>query len=133
AAQAVAEDEDLGHVELGHREFERGRDPVIAGAGLIRRGKRGDVADHEYLARASIEDVRRVDPAVGAGQDHHLGALALGKLGPAFALARPAVVAEPPIAFDQLEELSHRPTRYRGEGGTGKRGGIRWRQSLSGR
>ena len=53
---AVAHDHDLVDLELGHREFERGRDAVTAAAGLERRGEVGDVADDEHLARVGVED-----------------------------------------------------------------------------
>ena len=68
AAEAVSDDHDLCDLELGHGELERRRDAVKAAAGLIRRGERGDVTDDEHLARPGVEDVRGVDPAVGAGR-----------------------------------------------------------------
>src|SRR3954453_10664586 len=80
AAQSVPQDQNLGHLELSDCEFERGRDAVIAAGCLVRRRKAGNIASHEHLAGASIENLRRVHPAVSARQDHHLRALALGEL-----------------------------------------------------
>ena len=102
AAKAVAHHHQLLDLELGDREFERGRDAVIGAVGLVGRHQVGDVADDEHLARPRVEDLGRIDPAVGAGDHHHLRALALGELGPALALARPSPAsAEAAIAFDQ--------------------------------
>src|SRR5688572_13125308 len=70
AAHAVAHDQDLAHLEHLNRELERRRDPVVAGCGLERRHQRGDVAHDEDLAGPDVEDMRRVDPAVGAGDYH---------------------------------------------------------------
>ena len=90
AAKAVAHHHQFVDLELGHREFERRRDAVIMIVALERRDEIGDVPDHEHLARPRVEDLGRIDPAVGAGDHHHLGALALGELGPALALRAPA-------------------------------------------
>ena len=68
AARAVAHDDDLFDLELGHREFQRRRNAVVPAAGLERRGEVGDVADDEDLARVGIEDDRRLDPAVASRQ-----------------------------------------------------------------
>ena len=107
AAHAVAHDHDLVDLELGHRELQRGRDAVVATARLVGRGERGDVAHDEHLAGPGVEDLGGIDSAVGAGEDHHLRALALGEFGPALALARPAILAEAAIAFDQLLQVRH--------------------------
>ena len=107
AAQAMAHHQDLTDVKLGDGELQRGRDAVDS-RGWSRKGARGrDVAHDEHLAGTSVEDLCRVDPAVGAGQNHHLRALALGQLGPALALACPALVPEAAIAFDQLRQVRH--------------------------
>ena len=73
AAQAMSHDQDLADVELGHRELQRRGDAVIASARLIGRREGGDVAHDEHLAGVGVEDLRRVAPAVGAGENHHLG------------------------------------------------------------
>ena len=108
AAQPVTHDQDLADLELRDRKFERGRDPVIAARRLVWRGEGADVAHNEHLAGPSVENLRRVDPAVGARQDHHFGALAVGELRPALALVRPVMFAKAVIAFDQLGQVRHR-------------------------
>ena len=90
AAKAVAHHHQLLDLELGDREFERGRDAVIGAVRLERRHQVGDVADDEHLAGPGVEDLRRIDPAVRAGDHHHLRALAFGQLGPALALRAPS-------------------------------------------
>src|SRR5438309_5638954 len=102
AAQPMTHDQDLLDIELGDRELERGRNAVIAAGGLIRWSERGDVAHDEHLAGTSVENLRRVDAAVGARQDHHPRALALGKLRPALAFVRPVLLAKPAVSLDQL-------------------------------
>src|SRR4051794_39178320 len=98
----MSHDEDLPDFQLGYGEFEGGRDTVVTAGGLIGRRQRGNVAGHEHLARASVENLSGVDPAVCTREDHHPRALALRKLRPALPLALPICRAEPAIAFDQL-------------------------------
>jgi hypothetical protein len=100
AARAMTHDYDFLDFQLSHCEFKGRRHAVVARRRLIRRGKGGDVAHDEHLARASVEDDRRFYTAVGAGDDHHLGALTLGKLGPSLPLFLPFGGAELAIAFD---------------------------------
>ena len=102
AAQAVAHDQDFADLELADSEFERGRHAMEPAARFIRRREFRDIAHDEHLSRTGVEYLRWIDPAVGARQDHDLRALALGQLGPAFALARPAPGAEAVVAFDQF-------------------------------
>ena len=102
AAEAVAHHQDFVDLELADRELQRRRDAVKAVARLIGRGEAGDVAHDEDLAGPGIENLRRIDAAVRARQDHDPRALALGELRPALALARPVVLAEAAIAVDQL-------------------------------
>ena len=69
AAHAVAHHHDLLNLQLLHRKLKRSGNAVQAGCGFERRDQRGDVANHEDLARIDIEDLRRIDPAVRTG-DH---------------------------------------------------------------
>ena len=93
-AQAVAHDHNLADFELRDGELKRRRNAVIAAVRLIGRRQSGDVADDEHLAGPGVEDVRGIDPAVGAGQDHDLRALPFGELRPALAFALPVVARE---------------------------------------
>src|SRR5690242_20136369 len=86
AAEAVAHDQDLADVDLGNRELEGRRDAVEATAGLIGGCQSGDIADDEHLAGPGVENLGRIDPAVGAREDHDLGTLALGKFRPTLSL-----------------------------------------------
>src|SRR4051812_12332700 len=79
AAEAVTHHQDLTDRELSDRKLERRRHAVIAAARLIRWSERGDVANDENLAWAGVEHMCRIDAAVCAGKDHHLGTLALGQ------------------------------------------------------
>jgi hypothetical protein len=90
AAHAVAHHHDFLDLQHLNREFQRRRHAVMARRGFIGRHHRGDIAHHENLARVDVEDLRRIDPAVAAGDDQHLGALSLAQLFPAFAAGRPA-------------------------------------------
>ncbi len=75
AAAGVAHDDDLLDLELGDGELDRRRRAVGRAVGLVGRDEIGDVAHDEHLAGCRIEDARRVDPAVGAGDDHDPGRL----------------------------------------------------------
>ena len=99
--------EDFADLELGDGEFERGRDAVQPAARLVGRGQRSDIAGYEHLAGPGVEDFGGIGTAIGAGEDHHLRALSLGQLGPAFALMRPVVLAESAVTFDQLLHVRH--------------------------
>ena len=101
AAQAVAHDQDLADFELGDREFERRRDAVEAAAGLIGRGERRDVAHDEHFAGPGIENLRRVDAAVGAGQDHDLGAWPSASSDQRSRSCAQSLRAKAAITFDQ--------------------------------
>ena len=100
AARAVAHHHDLFDLKLGDRKLERGGHAVVARLGLEWGRQVGDVADDENLARLDVENLGRIDAAVGAGDDHHARALTLGQLGPALALALPAVLAEAAVTVD---------------------------------
>src|SRR5579864_6967106 len=109
AAEAVPHDQDLANLQLSDGKFECRRDTVEAAARFVGRSERGDVAHDEHLARPSIEDLSRIAPAVGTGEDHYLGTLALGELGPSLALARPILFTEAAVTFDQLSKIGHAP------------------------
>src|SRR5690348_16922194 len=96
-AQAVTHDQDFPDIELRDGKFERSGNTVIAVARLVGRGERSDIANDEYLAWPGIENLGRIGPAVGAGEDHHLGALALGELRPALPFMSPVRLAEAAI------------------------------------
>ena len=89
------------------RKLEGCRNAVEAAACLVRGCKRGDVARDEYFTGAGIEDFGGIAPAIGAGEDHHLRALALGELGPALALNGPVVLAKTAISLDQFGHVGH--------------------------
>ena len=76
AATGVAHDDDVVDLQLGDGEFDRCRRAVGRAVGLVRRDEIGDVAHDEHLAGGRIEDARRIDPAVGAGDDHYSRRLA---------------------------------------------------------
>ncbi len=107
AAEAVAHHHQLLDLELGDGELQRRRDAVIIVVRLEGRDEVGDIADDEHLARPRVEDLGRVDPAVGAGDHHHPRALADRQPLPALALLRPVIDPEAAIAFDQIAELRH--------------------------
>src|SRR6185312_8939065 len=108
AAFAVAHHQYLADFKLRDREFKRCRDAVKAAARFIRWGEGGDIPGDEHLARAGVENHRRIASAVGAGEDHDLGILAFGELGPAFTLMGPVFLAKAAITFDQLLHVGHR-------------------------
>src|SRR3546814_16718012 len=64
-------------------EFERSRYAMLPRRQLEWRDQRGDIAHHEYLARADVEYLCRINAAVGTGDDHHLRCLPLLQLFPA--------------------------------------------------
>ena len=103
AAHAVAEHDQLGDLEDPHGELQRGRGAVVGRVLFEGRHQVGDVADHEQLARPRAQDHLRIDAAVGAGDDHGLGGLALVGLGfETLPLFQPLAGAKAAIAFEQL-------------------------------
>ena len=127
AAQPMPHDHDLANVEELHRELERGGNAVIARRRLERRHHRGDVADDEDFARIGIEDLRRIDPAVRAGDHHDLRCLSLGQFAPAFALCGPCARAEVAVAVDQVCKALHaRSNAVPGKGWQDRFAGTRW-------
>src|SRR5690606_5472150 len=107
AAKAVAHDDEVGDFELGDAEFERRGDAVIIVVRREWRHERADIAHHEHLARARVEDDGWIDAAVGAGNHHHAGMLAFGEIAPSLALLRPAMLAEAAVAGDHRVEVFH--------------------------
>ncbi len=107
AAQPVAHHHDVLHLQELDCEFERGRNAVLTLAGLVGGNHRRDIADDEDLAGVDIEDLRRIDSAVGAGDHHHLGLLAIAQLFPAGMLRFPGAAAEALVAFDQFVIALH--------------------------
>ena len=76
--------------------------------GFERGDQRSDIAHDEDLARINIEDLRRIDPAVGTGDDHQLGLLAFGySLVKARFLARIGLAAESAIALQKFGIFRH--------------------------
>ena len=69
AALRVPHHDDVRHLERLDRILDRRRGAVIAGIGLIGRHQVGDVAHHEQATGRRVEDHRRIDPAVRAGDD----------------------------------------------------------------
>ena len=102
AAHAVAHDHDLLHLEHLDGELECGRDAVVARRCLEGRHQRRDVAHDEGLAGGHVEDLRWIDAAVGAGDDHHLWLLAGARGFPAIAVLHPAARAKATVALDEL-------------------------------
>lgn len=107
ATQTMAHYYDFFDFQDLHCKFQRGGHPVPPRLGFKRGNERGDIADHEYLAGAGIENLSRVHAAVGTGDDHHLGALAFSKLLPTCAFRLPPVGPKPAIAFDHFCESVH--------------------------
>ena len=102
AARPVPQHDDLRHLQLRHRKLQRRRHAVPPAAQLERRHQVGDVAHHEDLARHGIEDLRRIDSAVGAGDHHYPRALALAQFLPSVAVAAIFAGAEALIAVEQV-------------------------------
>jgi hypothetical protein len=74
-----------------------------------RRGLEGrdhcrNIANHEDFTGIDIEHLRRIDPAVGAGNNHHLRFLTVAQACPALAIGGPTVPAEAAVSRDQAIE-----------------------------
>ena len=65
--------------QVQHRELDGGTDAVELAAGLVGRNQVRNVARNEQLAWHGAEDRLRVDAAVGAGDDHGVGRLPVGR------------------------------------------------------
>src|SRR3546814_5682176 len=76
----------------------------------------GDVAHHEHFARSAVEDHGGVDAAVGTGDHHHLGRLALvGENVETGALGGIGALAEPAVAGDKIIDAIHRSEEHTSE------------------
>jgi len=71
----VAADDDIHHLEGGHRIFHRGRN--TAGFGTVGGNDIPRVADDEQVARILLGKQLRYHPAVGTGHKQRFGALSL--------------------------------------------------------
>ena len=71
---------DMLYLQHVDRIFEGGADAVQAVIRLIGRHEIGNVTDDEQLARRGIENVRRLGPAVSAGNQHDARILAFAEL-----------------------------------------------------
>src|SRR4029079_10496838 len=107
SAESVTHDKDFSNLQLGDCKLERSRDTVETATGLIRWSESGDVAHDEHFPGATVENLSRVYAAVGAGEDHDLGALTLGEFRTALPFASPVALTETLISFDELAEVSH--------------------------
>ena len=103
AALRMAEHDDVLYAQNPNRIFQRGRDAVRAAVRRIDRHQIGDVAHHEQLAGAGIEDHLRRYPGIAAADHHHLGRLAaLGELPIARLLGRQPLRGEGAVALKQM-------------------------------
>src|SRR3984957_8903564 len=103
AAHGVTEHDDLADRKRPHRELDGRADPVRLVVGAVRRGKVGDVADDEQLARPGVEHHLRVGAGVRAGDDQRARPLAeAAERFETLALGLPGAGAEAAIAFDQV-------------------------------
>ena len=105
AAHAVSHDDDFANLEHLDGEFERRRNAVMSRRGLERWNEGGDIAHDEHFARPNVEDLRRVDAAVGAGDYHHAGLLPFTERRPPLALGLPAMFTKPAVALQQFGEF----------------------------
>ena len=103
-AHAVAHDHDFLHLQHLNGEFQRGRNAVVAGIGLKRRNHRRDIAHDEDLAWIDVEDLGRIDPAIGTGNDHDFGLLPFAQRFPAFPVRSPSAGAKTPVAIYQTAQ-----------------------------
>ena len=113
AAAPVAHDHDRADAEGEDRELEGGAGRMAPVVGRVDGHERGDVPDHEQLARAGVEHRLGPGPRVGAGDDHRARSLALvGQAPVPLALGRVAGIAEAVVAGEQV-------------GGEGRQGACR--------
>ena len=104
----MAKDDDVMHLENRHGIFDRCRRAVLGAVGFIGRHQIGDISQHKGLARAGIEHPGRIDAAVGTGDNHHLGVLALvGHRVIAFPLFGIGASAEAPVTAEELAKFRH--------------------------
>ncbi len=101
--------DDMFDAEPENAELNCSRRAMQAFAFLIGRDKVRNVAQDEDLPRLGIEDRRRIDPAVAAGNDHYRRRLAFdGKRVEARLLVHIGITLETAITFDETGEFWHR-------------------------
>jgi hypothetical protein len=79
AALAVAEHDDVLHAQHHHRELERSAGAVVAPGLFVGRHQVGNVAHDEDVAWVTVEQDRRIDAGVAAGDHQHAGLLAFAR------------------------------------------------------
>ena len=109
AALRVAQHHDMLHAQHRNRVFQRRRDAMRAGVGLINRYQIGDIAHHEQFAGAGIEDHLRRYPGIAAADHHGLRRLpAHRQITVARLFGRQPLRGEGPVAVNQLlRERAH--------------------------
>ncbi len=113
----MAHDDDLADLEHLNGKLQRRRNAVMARIGFKGRHERRHIADHEYFAGAGVEDLRGIDSAVGAGDDHDARALPFAQFIPSATLLSPAGVAEAAIAFEHVGKVGHAQVSAQQSGG----------------
>ncbi len=104
----MAEHDDVLHLERGDAEFERGRNAVRVPIRRIGRHDVGDVAHHEDLARACVEDHLWGNAGIRATDQHDLRRLAgAGEVGVAVLFLAQPRVEEGAVAVDKLRGQGH--------------------------
>ena len=78
------------------------REAVQAAIRLVGGHEIGDVADDKHLPRGGVEDVRRLGPAVSAGDQHDIRVLPLPQFAIKLDLLSIDAGAEPAIAGDEI-------------------------------
>ena len=103
AAVGMATDNDVPHVQDLDRVLDRRRD--AAGHRAVRRHNVAHSAAQEHIAGLGLENQVRYDARVGAGDEEHVGLLAIGEQAETVAVLREDVAAEAGVA---LKETLHR-------------------------
>ncbi len=95
----MAKHHDVGHSQHPHPKFQSRAGAVVSDVGSVRRDQVGDVANCKHLPRWRIEDHRRVDATIDAGDHQRFGALpGIRERLKNGALLGPALLAEAPVA-----------------------------------
>jgi len=108
AALTVAHDHDMLHVKPGDPEFDRRRRAMDAAGAVKRRHQIGNIAKGEHLAWSGIENRRRINPAVAAGDDHDRRILSmLGQFVKSRLLPRVIIFPKSLVAIQHRVEFRH--------------------------
>ncbi len=99
----MAADDDVPHVQDLDGVLDGGRD--AAGHGAVGRDNIADGAAQEHVAGLGLENQIGDDARVGAGDEEHVGLLALCEEAEAVAMLRKDVATEAGVA---LKETLHR-------------------------